>query len=231
MRSKSYLITDYMSDHYPCVLSYVLDNKITNLPELSVEKKKLSDESIAKIQQGLLFYDWSYVDNPDVSVDDCYMYLVDAIEQQLNEHAPKRVVKIRPDERFVEPWISVSIKRCNRKSRHLCKKAKQSGLEEDLVKYKTYRNTLNRVKLFEKKQCYGELFTKIGKNAKMMWEVMNNMLKKCNNKTEIVELCYEDKNTLKKMTSVEYLMSILLEWAKECKSQLTLYQRIGNELR
>ena len=99
-------------------------------------------------------------------------------------------MRIRPDDRFVEPWLTVSIKKCNQKSRKLNKKANNSGLESDYRKYKEYRNVLNKIKQSEKRKCYNELFQKIGKNAKLMWSVMNNLIKKTNNRHEIVELSY-----------------------------------------
>ena len=40
---------------------------------------------------------------------------------------------------------------------------------------------------------YRELFIKIGKNAKLMWNVINGLLKKVNNKSEIVEICHNGR--------------------------------------
>ena len=92
MCSQSFLITDTMSDHYPCILSYcLLYNKSTPC-DLVVEKRKLSDEAISKIQQKLLFHDWSYVDRPDITVNDCNKYLASTIDKVMNEYAPKKTV-------------------------------------------------------------------------------------------------------------------------------------------
>ena len=58
----------------------------------------------------------------------------------------------------------------------------------DLDKYKRYRNTLNRIKLHEKRVFYKDVMDKIGKNSKMLWDVVNHLVKKTNNKCEITEL-------------------------------------------
>ena len=64
-------------------------------------------------------------------------------------------------------------------------RARKSKSLADIQKYKQYRNTLNRIKLHEKRQHYNEIFKKIGKNSKLLWDVLNRLIKGCNNKMEI----------------------------------------------
>ena len=87
-----------------------------------------------------------------------------------------------------EPWMTVQLLKYNKKTRHLCKKAKETGDPADYVKYKQYRKTLNRLKTFEKRNFYSTVFQKIGKNAKMLWEVLNHVMKKVSNKMEILSV-------------------------------------------
>ena len=56
------------------------------------------------------------------------------------------------------------------------------------LRYKTYRNILRHVKNFEKKCHYDDLFQKIGKNSQLMWNVINNLIRKSNDKSQITEL-------------------------------------------
>ena len=87
--SHCYLITDSMSDHYPCILSYNLATQSCKSDDTVIEKRKLTESLIQKIQQSLLFQDWSAIYNPDISVHDSYRVLSNIIEETLNEHAPK----------------------------------------------------------------------------------------------------------------------------------------------
>ena len=75
----------------------------------------------------------------------------------------------------------------------MCNRARLSGKESDQTLNKQYRNTLNRLKLHEKRKHYSSLFKKIGRNTKLLWNVINGILHKSNNKTEIVELIVNDK--------------------------------------
>ena len=189
MDNLSYVITDCMSDHYPCFLSYSLLHSVVNCGETVLEKRKLTDEALAKIQQKLLFYDWSCLN--DLGVDESYSTLFRIINDTINEFAPIKRVCVRCDDVFREGWFTASLTKCNKKCRKLCMKAKQTGSESDLNRYRNYRKVLNRIKLHEKRSHYAKVFKKIGKNSKLLWDVMNRLLKKKVDKHEVTELFYE----------------------------------------
>ena len=190
MKNSSYIVVDGMSDHYLCLLLYNLNVDRIKDVEIVLNKHKLKEEKMLKIQEMLLFHDWSCV--LDMDVNDSYSYLISVITKALNRYAPSCSVKIRIDEKFREPWLTVKLRKYNQKCRRLCMKAKNSGLECDHIKYGQYRNILNRIKLHEKRAHYSELFIKIGKNTKLLWNVINGIMKKSNNKTKIVELLQND---------------------------------------
>ena len=85
----SYIITDSMSDHYPCLLSYTIaSNKISG--DIVIEKRKITDDALLLIQQKLLFYDWLCLDN--LGVNESYETLINIISAALDEYAPMKVV-------------------------------------------------------------------------------------------------------------------------------------------
>ena len=180
-----------MSDHYPCLVSYQLRNYDRNQAEIYLEKRKINESTISSICQDLLFKDWSPL--YEMTVDSAYQFLINVIVNSLDKCAPRKTIKIRACDRFREPWMTVNIKRYNRKARKLCEKARTSKKEDDYRQYKSYRNVLNRIKLHEKRAHYVELFQKIGKNSKLMWNVINNIVRKHHNKTEITEIFYDGK--------------------------------------
>ena len=89
--------------------------------------------------------------------------------------------------------MTVQLKKFNCKCRKLCEKARISGKESDFERYRNYRKVLNRVKLHVKRVHYDEVFKKIGTNSKLLWNVINGLLRKSNNKTEITELLYNSE--------------------------------------
>ena len=183
----SYVLLEAMSDHYPCLLSLPLKCDVEGNSIL--EKRNLSDEAIQKIQQDLLFYPWD--DLSEIPVNISYPYLVNVITKMLDKHASKKKVTIKSSEKFREPWMTLSIKRCNQKNRKLCKLAKNSKLRKDYDHFKQYRNALNHIKLSEKRQHYKDLFKKIGRNSVLLWNVKKGLIKRCHNKSDITGLLYQ----------------------------------------
>ena len=137
-----------MSDHYPCMLSYRLAISHETSSATMLERQKLTDDSMLKIQQDLLFHDWSPVNHLNVNTG--YAYLVNEITRSMDQHAPKKVIRLKADEQFREPWLTVQLKHYNQKCRKLCNKARVSGSVKDHEYYKQYHNTLNRLKLHKK---------------------------------------------------------------------------------
>ena len=137
--NSSFVIVDNMSDHYPYLLSYDL-SKSSDGPVTHIKKRKLTEEAMLKIQQDLLFHDWSPVYM--LSVDNSYKYLIDTITLVMDRYAPEKVVRITVDKKFREGWFSVTLKRLNQKCRKLCRIAQQSGQPDDFVKYQNYRKIL-----------------------------------------------------------------------------------------
>ena len=83
--------------------------------------------------------------------------------------------------------------RFNQKCRKLCKIARASKDPADHTKYKRYRNIVNHIKNHEKRSFYREFFAKVGKNSQLLWNVVNNMLKKSNNRHGVPELLQGNK--------------------------------------
>ena len=172
----SFVITDPMSDHFPCLLSYTMKNVSTVRDAIVFERRKINDDAIQKVCQDLLFYDWGPMH--DLSVDDSYAYLVNSITNSLDRHAPKKLIRVKACDRFREPWMTVQLKKYHAKCRKLCDKARKSSNVNDEKRYKMYRNILNRLKQSVKRQHYSVLFIKIGKNSQLLWNVINNIVKK-----------------------------------------------------
>ena len=109
-KNYSYVIIDGMSDHYPCMVSYLLSGH-TKTAQLNtmVEKRKLTEDAMLQIQQHLLFFDWGAL--TDLDVDESYELLTNTITHAMDMHAPKKIVKIRVDEKFREPWLTVKLKK------------------------------------------------------------------------------------------------------------------------
>ena len=80
----SFIITDCMSDHYPCLVS-IDSSREQKCDRNTIKTRKLNDTAMCKINQQLLFDDWSVL--YELSVNACYEMLIDRIQNALNTHA------------------------------------------------------------------------------------------------------------------------------------------------
>ena len=108
-----------------------------------MRKHKLTDGAISRVQQDLLFHNWSELDDQNMDVNQAYSIFTSVIETSLDRHAPVKNVRLKQDEKFQVPWLTVGILKCNQKCRKLCNRAKETGNVSDHNKYKLYCNTLN----------------------------------------------------------------------------------------
>ena len=122
-----------MSDHFPCFVSYEATTPVNNKDSLVFERHKVNEEAMLRFQQHLLFYDWDPIN--DMDVNQSYKYLIDVITEGMDIHAPKHLVKISPDERFREPWMTTSIKKCNQRCLKLCNKDRVSSEYVTIVEH------------------------------------------------------------------------------------------------
>ena len=104
----SFVIVDGMSDHFPCLLSVCL-KEILVKTDVVIEKRKITDEALLKIQQSLLFTDWLLLN--ELNVNEAYEYLNGIVIDSLDRFAPKKQIRIRRDECFREGWLTVKLKK------------------------------------------------------------------------------------------------------------------------
>ena len=106
----------------------------------------------------------------------------------LDQLAPVKEVLISHKESFREPWVNVKLCKLNSKCKKLFRKAHIRQDFDTLYKAKSYRRALNRLKLFEKREFYKQLFCKIGKDSHTLWSVLNSLIKKTSNKQNVTYL-------------------------------------------
>ena len=94
-----------MSDHYLCFLSYQIATDCYDKSNIKTEKRKITDEIMLKVQQDLLFENWSILYH--LSVDNLYEFLINKITEKLDKHALKKVICVRACDKFCEPWMTI----------------------------------------------------------------------------------------------------------------------------
>ena len=157
-----------------------------------IVSRKYKKDSNEKINNKLLYEDWSTLYGKNVN--DAYDLFLKKLIAVLDEFAPLQTRVISDREMFNEYWMNVKLCKYNAKCRKLCLKAKSKNDESSWVLYRTYRNVLNRLKCYERKDYYEKLFVKIGKNSKALWGVLNKLVGKTNDKSAITGISVNGSN-------------------------------------
>ena len=111
----------------------------------------------------------------------------DKVNSILDQVTPIRKVKISTKKRFTEPWMTRSLAVSSDKKLKLYKKTLSATCtEEDIKVYKTYRNRYNALKRKLRSDYYRVKCTEFRQNARKLWSLINNTIKKVKNRGSII---------------------------------------------
>ena len=180
----SCILIEDISDHYPCLLQ--LQTSKCSDGYTYFYTRKMSEQKYYDLNHLLLHHDWSCMSSNNAEW--CYNYLSDTIQKYLDKIAPIKTEVVSDGNVFTAPWMNVKLCKYVRKSKKLFKKYKQSHTDKDLRRYRTYRNVLNRLKKFEKKEFYSNLFKKYTNDTRAMWNILNSLIRNRNQTSDIVSI-------------------------------------------
>ena len=122
--------------------------------------------------------DWIGVLNGTTS-NEKFNQFSDKVESVLDDVVPVKKVKISAKRRFVEPWMTRNLALSAEKKLKLFKKILSATCtKDDITAYKLYRNTYNALKRNVKTDYYRTKCTDYQQNARKLWSLINNTIKK-----------------------------------------------------
>ena len=199
--SASYIIIEDMSDHLLTLL--VLNGLDTGKKvEHVIESRDLRPKNTITLRDSIKNVNWdtllSSVIPPNdidgdvipqnVLVNESFDRFHGKLLELMDKYVPIRTRTVSEKKYRCEPWLTNRISMCISKSKKLYKKSIiNDASEQDVIRYKNYRNCLNRVKRLTKTAYYQNLCTSLKKNTKKLWEIVNHTLGKEKNKSCAIE--------------------------------------------
>ena len=180
----SRIIIDDISDHLPTILKLndLLDKTIENK---TITSRNLNKKNLMKIQDSLRSTDWSTVITEDV--DESFESFHNALIETVDKYAPIVTRKIKNKTYRKEPWLMPSILRSiNIQKRLYVKSIKADVRAQEIVKYKNYKKTLDKLKRFSKNSYYYAKCIQYKNNSKKLWELINKVIGKTTDKSSII---------------------------------------------
>ena len=176
---KSWLIAEDLSDHLPCLL---------NLPRLDADRsgpnqiwrRKLNEKTLSKIEQSFQNIDWNH-ELDVLNCEDSFNLFHDKLTQCIERFAPERPVPIK-DKASNQPWVMRGLKKCITKQKALYKQ--QLSDHSAITEYKRYKSCLQKILRNSKRAYLCGLCVKHKNNTKKLWGIINDILKKEQNKNK-----------------------------------------------
>ena len=153
---------------------------------LRILTRELNNNKLNELNSKLASMPWeSTLQNLDTEETfNCFItQLQDSIEQVI----PLKMKMISYDHILRDPWLTNSFKKCLNKQKGLYKDTLLSDSDEQINKYKTYRNTLQKAIRYCKSQYYLNKCIEYKNNSRKLWNLINSKISKCNNKTDSID--------------------------------------------
>ena len=180
---QSCIIENDISDHIPSlVILPNVYNKKSELVEITCRDIKPPNIKILNDRISNEISIPHTVNNVNEKFNCVHSQLMNLIE----EVCPEKLITIPAKRVIKEPWVSKSLLKCSTKQRLLYKNFLKDKTESNETKYKNYRNVLKKIKHKCKRDYYYLKCTEFRQNTKKLWQVINQIAGKCNDKTTII---------------------------------------------
>ena len=178
---ESVILIDDMSDHLPCILTLKNYNDM-HTPTIRI-KRNINNCTIDKMLSDLSKVDWSESLN-NKNATESFTVFHSILMSTLNKHVPEQVMKKKLSKACC-PWMSKGFRQSLLKSKRLyAKSLKNPGFA---LEYKTYMSVLRKCKRKLKLTYYQSKCLEFKNNGKKMWELINKINGKSNDKTCIID--------------------------------------------
>jgi hypothetical protein len=173
-----------ISDHFPIVYFKRVPSK--NNGSKTYTGRNFSQNNMALFGEALRHTNWEFVTNSD-SAQESYNYFSDTFLALYDIYFPNVTVKFNRNYHPLESWMSNGILTSRREKIRLCKISLKFPTPFNANKFKTYRNIYNKVIRLAKRLHYDKLFSKFRNNLKKTWQLLHEVIKKSNVKSNSVQ--------------------------------------------
>ena len=226
---ESLIIVDDLSDHLPCLVRLKTFNPTGT--KNFILKRVINIKAVKNIREDLSKINW-HAKLKDRLASDSFHAFHSELSISLNKHAPEKLVRIK-EKRIKNPWMSKGLKISLIKSKKLYERA----LIDPTVwsKYKEFMAILRKCKRKLKLNYYQNKCNEFRKNGKKMWNLINKINGKINDKTCIID--YLQVNNIKYLMGKDisnqfgkYFSSVGKEFALKIEESKTPLQNYLNKI-
>ena len=180
MGLQSYILASDISDHLPC-LAILKKTRLKSKDSLEINYRVITEDVKNKIKHNLSNKAWNFVG--DANND--FNSLHDSILLEYDTLAPEKSRTISAKNQIHQPWITTGLLKS---SRNLSKQYRAMiATQKHVPDYKSKLSLLRKLRRTAKRNYYVNKCIKFKSNSKVLWSVINGLIKTSNDKSNFVE--------------------------------------------
>ena len=175
-----------ISDHFPIFMFYG-KRQISKKQTLSIYTRSLDENKIKEINDrlGVLHVlNWAHL--LPLDVNKACEELTNNIIDTIDAVAPQKLIKIKPKQQILNPWMTKGLFKSS-KTLDKLNKRRTGKLKTDAsyLKYVEFRQMFQKLKRLTKKQYYTDLLQKYRNDIKNTWSTINTVTGRNKNKASL----------------------------------------------
>ena len=180
-----YILVDEISDHMPVVVKFRNQNKSMK-GQRTVIHRKLDSQALEKIGQDINVTNWPEL-LLELDANNSFNLFHEKLIASIDTHAPEKTLRLGRKTLIRDPWITTGILRSLKRQKHLYKEMLQSKTNVSTYRYKSYRNCLQKIIRGNRQYYLHEKCKEFRQNGRKLWQLINKILGKENNKQNTIE--------------------------------------------
>ena len=181
----SNILLEDISDHLPCMITMHKQLKCVRESK-TVTTRPLTDNNLMKINTDLSAIDWDQ-ELSSITIEENFNKFHNIVCETINTYAPEQTKKVSAKKAYQDPWITKGITTSLSKQRKMYIKMLKTKKDSDKIKYITYRNKLKSIIRKSKNKYLHDKCTEYRQDSRKLWQIINRLLKKENNKHYVIE--------------------------------------------
>jgi Reverse transcriptase (RNA-dependent DNA polymerase) len=177
-------IINDISDHWMTFLVPNSNTKQKKVKTPNIKKRLVTDRNLKNLQDSLKNLQWQDVLGAN-NVNECYDLFWDNFKMLYDMHIPLVNVRFNRNKHKINGFMTGGLMVSRNTKITLLKKSLIEPTEQNILKYKTYRNLYNKIVRVAKKVSTHERLEKCKKNPKKTWDILGEFIGKGKNNSKI----------------------------------------------
>lgn len=193
------IIIDDTSDHFPLFHTISIDKKKSRQNHFYA--RKFGDENMCDFKRVLSLANWDNVLQSN-NVQESFDMFLNTFNDLFEEKFPLQKIKVNRNVHSLQPFMTTGLLKSRKHKLKLAEEKIRRPTAENLDKYKRYRDLYNKTVRGAKQMHFNTQLETNKHDLRKTWQILKNAMRKCNDKTSIIEEIVDENIVYKDPTDI-----------------------------